>query len=71
MFVMGGRVPLFDMIFSPLLNYPFFSQFAGWIMQYPVTGGQRAIAIGIALGIVSSSLRVILGIERSHVGGGK
>lgn len=71
MFVMGGRVPLFDLIFGPLINHvPIFSQFAGWIMQYPVTGGQRAIAIGIALGIVSSSLRVILGIERSHVGGG-
>lgn len=68
-FVMGGRVPLLDLLASPFTDQPIFSQFASWIMSYPVTAGQRAIAIGIALGIVSSSLRVILGIERSHVGG--
>jgi len=68
-FVMGGRVPLFDMMTSSFSDTPIFSHFAGWIMSYPVTAGQRAIAIGIALGIVSSSLRVILGVERSHVGG--
>ena len=69
-FVMGGRVPLFDMMISPITDFPVFSTFADWIMTYPNTAGQRAIMIGIALGIMSSSLRIILGIERSHVGGG-
>lgn len=71
-FVMGGRVPLFDMLVNWVtgLQYPIFSHFADWIMTYPNTAGQRAIMIGIALGIMSSSLRIILGIERSHVGGG-
>jgi len=69
-FVMGGRVPLFDMMISPMVDYPVFSGFADWIMTYPNTAGQRAIMIGIALGIMSSSLRIILGIERSHIGGG-
>jgi len=68
-FVMGGRVPLFDLMISPLTDYHLFSNFADWIMSIPNTAGQRAIMIGIALGIMSSSLRVILGIERSHVGG--
>jgi hypothetical protein len=40
-------------------------------MNYPQSAGQRAIMIGIGLGIVSTSLRVILGIERSHIGGGE
>ena len=68
-FVMGGRVPLFDMMISPLTDVPYFSMFADWLMTFPNTAGQRAIMIGIALGIMSSSLRIILGIERSHVGG--
>lgn len=68
-FVMGGRVPLFDLIISPLTDVPYFSMFADWLMSFPNTAGQRAIMIGIALGIMSSSLRIILGIERSHVGG--
>ena len=68
---MAGRVPLFDPMVSYLgiTDTPYFSGFADWIMTYANTAGQRAIMIGIALGITSSSLRVILGIERSHIGG--
>jgi hypothetical protein len=39
------------------------------ILMYPNTAGQRAILIGIALGIISNSLRLILGVERSYLGG--
>jgi hypothetical protein len=70
-FVMAGRVPLGDLLLNQLgFEHPtFFGDFAEWIMAYPNTGGMTAILIGIALGIMSSSLRVILGIERSHIGG--
>ena len=40
-----------------------------WIMQVINSAGNRAIMIGIALGIASTSLRVILGIDRSYLGG--
>lgn len=39
-----------------------------WLMSYPFTAGSRAILIGISLGIVATSLKVILGIERSYLG---
>jgi hypothetical protein len=39
------------------------------ILAYPNTAGQRAILIGIALGIISNSLRLILGVERGYLGG--
>jgi hypothetical protein len=42
---------------------------SNWIMSFPNAAGQRAIMIGIALGIISTSLKLILGIERSHLGG--
>lgn len=41
---------------------------ANWIMAVPNQAGNRAIMIGVALGIVSLSLRVILAIDRSYLG---
>ncbi len=69
--VMAGRTPFGDWV-SRMLFLP-----EGWwignltnvIMNYFNVAGQRAIMIGISLGIVSTSLRIILGIERSHLGG--
>jgi hypothetical protein len=39
-----------------------------WIMNSPNLAGQRAIMIGIGLGVISMSLRLILGIERTYLG---
>jgi len=39
-----------------------------WVMNSPNLAGQRAIIIGIGLGVVSMSLRLILGIERTYLG---
>lgn len=39
-----------------------------WIMNGPNLAGQRAILIGIGLGVVSMSLRIILGVERTYLG---
>ena len=38
------------------------------IMRVIVTTGNRAIILGVALGIASTSLRVLLGIDRSYLG---
>jgi hypothetical protein len=71
--VMLGRVPLGQTFTNWLPATGFFSGFrleqvADWIYTYPNTAGQRAIMIGIALGVVSTSLRLILGIEKSFLG---
>ncbi len=38
------------------------------IMKGPNLAGQRAIMIGIGLGVIAMSLRLILGVERSYLG---
>ncbi len=75
-FVMFGRVPVGDAVVGwfqniglPVPDAIMPSNIATWIMNVINAAGQRAIMIGIALGIVSTSLRIILGIERAHLGG--
>lgn len=70
-FVMLGRVPVGDLLVWFMPEGYQLSNLASWVMNVPQAAGQRAIMIGIGLGIVSTSLRVILGIERSHIGGGE
>ncbi|MCJ7498468.1 MAG: hypothetical protein MUO78_10115 [candidate division Zixibacteria bacterium] len=68
-FVMLGRVPIGDMISGFLPENIRLSAVATFIMNIPQTAGQRAIMIGIGLGIISTALRLILGIERTYLGG--
>ncbi len=69
--ILVGRTPLgYYLTFwlpEPLqfLHIPTLS---AWILSFPNLAGQRAIMIGIALGIISTSLKLILGVERSYLG---
>jgi hypothetical protein len=74
--VMLGRVPigvfLWQHIFPQSLvqNSPFFPEDAAeWLMSKIAMASRRGIMIGAALGAISTSLKVILGIERSYLGG--
>jgi len=69
--VMLGRTPFSDWL-SGLLFMPEgwqISNISNIIMNVFNVAGQRAIMIGIALGLISTALRVILGIERTYLGG--
>jgi hypothetical protein len=39
-----------------------------YIMAVFNTAGNRAIMIGIALGIVATSLKILIGVDRSYLG---
>ena len=47
------------------------SPLAEWLRDYPSMSARRAILIGIGLGSLTTSIRVILGIERTWLGGRK
>ena len=39
-----------------------------WIFNVPTAAGARAVMIGIGLGVIATSFRIITGIERSYLG---
>ncbi len=70
--VLLGRTPFGLWLTSGLtgdLSFLQLPNLTDWIMDVPNLAGQRAIMIGIALGVISMSLRLILGVERTYLGG--
>lgn len=62
--VMLGSAPIGAQIWS---KFPVIQR---WLMDVPNMTGQRGIVIGAAIGSFVTALRVLLGIERGHLGGG-
>ena len=67
--VMLGRVPIGDMLTNWLPEGLRFSDIARYILDFPNTAAKRAIYIGVGLGIGVTALKIILGIERTWLGG--
>lgn len=63
--VMLGRVPVGAWISDWL---PAGMQ---WLMSVPNMAAKRGILLGVSLGAIATSLRIIFGIERSYLGGGE
>ncbi len=57
--LMIGLTSFGDMISK---NLPYFAQ---WVLDVPNLAAQRGIVLGIALGVIATSLKIMLGIERS------
>ncbi|MEO0225780.1 MAG: hypothetical protein ABIL05_02385, partial [candidate division WOR-3 bacterium] len=59
--VMLGRIPIGKMIMKEI---PVVSD---WILNVPQLAAKRGIQIGVYLGGIAMSLRIILGIERTYL----
>lgn len=70
--VMFGRVPVSETVGEWLFGSArAFPDAADAIMEVPNLAAKRGILLGISLGAISQSLRVLFGIERSYLGGGE
>ena len=61
--VMLAQIPTGEVI-SPAIP-----KISAWIMDYPNVAAQRAILIGISIGVVATALKIILGIDKSVFSG--
>ncbi|MDI6840360.1 MAG: hypothetical protein QMD71_05890 [bacterium] len=61
--VMFGRVPIGAIVFPRLPDI------VEWILVYPNMAAQRGILLGVGLGMMATSLKIMLGIERGWLGG--
>ena len=69
--VMFGRVPISQDVGRRLFgDARVFPTATDIIMGYPNLAAKRGILLGISLGAISQSLRILFGIERSYMGGG-
>ena len=62
--VMLGQVPIGAMISK------WIPETATWILNVPNLAAKRGIMTGVGLGMTAVSLKILLGIERTYLGGG-
>ena len=76
--VMFARVPIGELMWQKLMpasveqwwaNPP--GDVADWILKVPSMAARRGILLGVSLGIIATSLKIMLGIERSYMGAGE
>ncbi len=67
--LIAGIIVMFGRVFPG--PWGMFKEMTQWIMNVPNTAAMRAITIGVALGILATSIKILLGIERSYLGGGE
>lgn len=84
--VMLGRVPIGDSVLDKILSvFPeqlkisdfvdiklrgVLAQLSQWLLNYPNVAAKRAVLIGVGFGGAATALKIVLGIERSYLGGG-
>ncbi len=76
--IMFARVPIGRFLWEHIMpdfvlqwraNLP--GDVSDWILNVPSMAARRGILLGVSLGAIATSLKIILGIERSYMGAGE
>jgi hypothetical protein len=52
----------------PPTNIPFVQAIRDWILRVPALGGARGLLLGIALGTITTGIRILMGTDRPYGG---
>ena len=66
--LLGSSIVLLLGIFILDISFLNAKSIMTWIIKFPTVAGKKAIMIGVALGIVGTSLRIIFGRDKSFLG---
>lgn len=66
--VLLGRSAIGTLVSEQIRPFPGFAEITAVIMDVFNTGGQRAILIGVALGVTATSLRILVGADQNYLG---
>lgn len=70
--IMFGRVPAGEYLWLKVWGHEFplqMGHITEWIMSVLNMAARRGILLGVALGAIATSIRIIFGIERGYLGG--
>jgi hypothetical protein len=59
--VLLGQVPAGSLLWE---EFPLIKE---WVLRVPTMAGARGILLGVALGIIATGLRILLGADRPYV----
>jgi hypothetical protein len=80
--LLSRRLNLMSIVFSVVLiillvgaipavtasDFNILSSIRNWIMSVPVVGGTRGIVLGMAMGIIATGIRILMGTDRPYGG---
>lgn len=75
--VMFARVPIGEFLWQKIMPQAMENwwinpvKVSDWILNVPSMAARRGILLGVSLGVIATSLKIMLGIERSYMGAGE